>query len=179
MIDKMDSQVLLSYSGKIDYETHETLVERAKNLTDLENVDQVIKKRLIYIIIEGLENIYKHSDFKGTGEAEKKTADDNFSLSASDNCFVVNIGNQVNSLKAGLLKVKLDYINKLDSDSLKQYYNEVITNGVVSDNSGAGLGMIRIALKSSNHINYKLERLENDYYYFNMWVELPKLLKRV
>ncbi len=171
-------KILLSYSGKIDYGVHESLVEEAKNLPDFDNIDVVVKKRLIYIIIEGLENIYKHSDFSYSvkGGAGK---DDNFSLANLNDSFIVRNGNQVTAMKAGLLKVKLDYINSLNANSLKEYYNEIITNGLVSENSGAGLGMIRISLKSNSRINYSLEKLETDLYYFNMWVILPKLLKTI
>lgn len=172
----MDSDlVLLSYCGKIDFETHESLIDQAKNLPELNDVDLIIKKRLIYIIIEGLENIYKHSD--NHQKPNQHNYEDNFILRSTPEGYVISIGNLIGSRKAKQLKQKIEYINTLNPESLKKHYNEIITNGLISEKNGAGLGIVRIALKSSNKINYSIAEIDSDTYYFKMWVDLPKSLK--
>lgn len=174
----MDSElVLLSYCGKIDYETHESLIDQAKNLPELNDIDLIIKKRLIYIIIEGLENIYKHSDNPHDASI-KNDLEDNFILISTADSYTISIGNLVHSQKAKQLKQQIEYINTLDQESLKKHYNEIITNGLVSEKNGAGLGIVRIALKSGNKINYSIIEIDSDTHYFKMWVELPRSLKR-
>jgi len=43
----------------------------------------------------------------------------------------------------------------MDKDELKLYYQEVLNNGNVSDKGTAGLGMIDIARKSGNKLEYQ------------------------
>ena len=52
------------------------------------------------------------------------------------------------------LKAKLDKINALDKEGLRSYYKEVLDNGQYSVHGGGGLGMIDIARKSGNKLDY-------------------------
>ena len=61
------------------------------------------------------------------------------------------------------LKAKLDKINALDKDGLRSYYKEVLDNGKYSVHGGGGLGMIDIARKSGNKLEYDFSDV-NDYF---------------
>jgi transposase-like protein len=54
-----------------------------------------------------------------------------------------------------VLERRLVAINGMDKDELKLYYQEVLNNGNVSDKGTAGLGMIDIARKSGNKLEYQ------------------------
>lgn len=58
---------------------------------------------------------------------------------------------------ADSLKQRIDLLNSLDAQGVKDFYKSTITNGVFTKGGGAGLGLIEIAKISGNPINYNFE----------------------
>lgn len=75
-------------------------------------------------------------------------------ISKKDDNFVIQTGNYVDNESAEDLEAKLDQINGMDKEELKKYYQDVLSNGQLSEKGTAGLGMIDIARKSGNKLEY-------------------------
>ena len=69
---------------------------------------------------------------------------------------------------------KIDYINSLNRDELKAYYKEVLNNGELSEKGGGGLGLIDIAKKSRNKLQYSFREIDEDYSFFTLTVKILK-----
>jgi len=50
---------------------------------------------------------------------------------------------------------KIDQLNKLTTDEIKRLYRETINNSAFSAKGGAGIGMIDMARKTGNKLNYQ------------------------
>ena len=70
------------------------------------------------------------------------------------------------------LKARLDKINNLDKEGLRSYYKEVLNNGQYSVHGGGGLGMIDIARKSGNKLDYDFSNLNTDYGIFTLKIKI-------
>jgi hypothetical protein len=53
-----------------------------------------------------------------------------------------------------LLKGKLEEINAMTADEVKELYKSVLADGKLSEKGGGGLGMIDIARKSGEKLDY-------------------------
>ena len=69
---------------------------------------------------------------------------------------------------------KIDYINSLNRDELKAYYKEILNNGELSEKGGGGLGLIDIAKKSRNKLQYSFREIDEDYSFFTLTVKILK-----
>jgi hypothetical protein len=63
-------------------------------------------------------------------------------------------GNFVEQSDVGELKGRLEEINSMDKDEIKELYKSVLADGKMSEKGGGGLGMIDIARKSGEKLDF-------------------------
>jgi L-cysteine desulfidase len=70
------------------------------------------------------------------------------------------------------LRDRLDQVNSLDKEGLKLLYKDVRLNTSLSDSGGAGIGIIDIARKSENKLEYSFKDLNNQFSLFSLLVRI-------
>lgn len=109
------------------------------------DIQPVLYKKLLTLMIEVLENILKYSDrFEGF-VAENPEFLPEFELQRDDQGFIVKARNPVLDEDMEDISRKIRKINSSGDEELKKYYRETITNGVFTAKGGAGLGFIEMA----------------------------------
>ena len=162
-----EDEVIFAYKGSITANLITNILETIE--TRLKVIDEEIKiRRKVYnVLVEALQNLYHHIDgppFNKDGSLNEKFAICVFSRSA--NQYKVSTGNFVQSDKIKLLKDRMDQINYLNEDELKSLYRLVLNNKEFSEKGGGGLGMIDIAKRTGNKLEYKFYEYDNNYYFF-------------
>jgi hypothetical protein len=127
-----------------------------------------IKKKVYSAMVESLENIYKHQDIISSNTDFQPR----FSLFYDDKELVIYASNSILNKKVDPLKEKLEKVNSLDKDGLKDLYKLTILSGNVSPKGGAGLGIINIAKVSESKINFNFEPINDKYTYFTINVAI-------
>ena len=118
---------------------------------------------------ECLQNIVKHGDHTNHDNAAV------FLIGRSDEAYIVISGNPIHKSEKDSLKSKLDNINSLDKDGLKQLYKDIIKNTQISDKGGAGLGFVDMARKSGQPLEFDFVDLENDGAFFCLKCSIPRV----
>ncbi len=129
-----------------------------------------IQKRIYYIMVEGLQNITMHQE-EADEYLEKYPGI--FAIQKQENFYYVTTGNLVLNDKIPNLKARIDQINSLDRDELKQLHKEILRTGSISDKGGAGLGLIEMARKSGNKLVASFELVNDKYSYFYLQTRVP------
>ena len=70
--------------------------------------------------------------------------------------------------KIKFLKDKIDKINSLSKDELKDMYKFILNHQKLSAKGGGGLGLVDIARKTGNKLEYTFQHYQDDYYFFNL-----------
>jgi hypothetical protein len=83
-------------------------------------------------------------------------------------------GNYILTKNVDGFKAKLDKINNMDKEQLKDYYKEVLSEGGFSDKGGGGLGMIDIARKSGQKLDYTFTQVDDKYSFFNLNIKITQ-----
>jgi hypothetical protein len=86
--------------------------------------------------------------------------------SKTDNGYTVTTGNVLPSANINNLKSKLDEINNLQADEIRNVYRQMLSNSEFSDKGGAGLGLIEMAKKTGNKLDYDFVPLDEEFSYF-------------
>jgi hypothetical protein len=68
----------------------------------------------------------------------------------------------------------LDDINALTKEELKDYYKEILNNGEMSMKGGGGLGMIDIARKTGQKLNYNFMSVDEKYSFFSLNIKISQ-----
>lgn len=149
--------ILLSFKGVVTSELLSSVLSIMESKMDYMEESPKMKKKVFNVLVECLQNLYHHIDdsdeFRDRNRIEAQSA--LFMIAKKDDSFVIRTGNYVETEQAEELKERLDQINGLDRDELKKLYQEVLSNGSMSDKGTAGLGMIDIARKSGNKLEYQ------------------------
>ena len=131
-------------------------------------------KRILLVMIEALENIMKHSRkpacIAETGQDSVST----LSIMREGNMFSLCSSNILDNSAMPVLQKKLDHLNSLSKQEVKDLYKDTITNGEFTNTGGAGLGLIEIAKISGNKIGYEFRPLHETCSIFTLQVKIEE-----
>lgn len=166
--------VLHYFVGEI---TEEVLTETLKSVEALleeKEVDFKKSRKVYNILVEALQNLFHHTDAQASEELnkghQKKTV--KFILAQKNEEYNIFVANYIFKDNIPSLKSKIDKVNGLDKQGLRDYYKEVLNNGQYSEHGGGGLGMIDIARKSGNQLDYSFEDVNEDYGLFTLTIKV-------
>ncbi len=161
-------EVLISHYGPLSYEEIGYLLNKMTAILDRYAFGITVKKKVYAAMVESLENIYKHQDvIDGNLNYLPK-----FSLQLDEKYICLTASNSITKGKTPSLRERLDKVNMLDKNGLKDYYKEIILSGNVSQKGGAGLGIVNIAKVTENKLDYTFEDVDNNHSYFTLKIKV-------
>lgn len=86
--------------------------------------------------------------------------------SKTDDGYTITTGNIIASVQVNDLKNRLDEVNKLDIKEIKSLYKQILNTAEFSSKGGAGLGLIEMAIKTGNKLDYDFVPVDEDFSYF-------------
>jgi hypothetical protein len=159
-------EVIVAYKGSINAEVISNTLSLIESKLD-ESMEQTgVKKKLYNVLVESLQNLFHHVDAVGTDESESNFGA--FVLAKQEQGFRISTGNFIRSDKSKVLKEKIDKINSLSKEELKDFYKFVLNNQSFSEKGGGGLGLIDIARKTGNKLDYTFYDYNKDFEFFNL-----------
>ncbi len=159
-----------SFIGEITSEKITTILEEVeRKLHTLEAVDQKTHKRLFYVGVESIQNLFHHAEgvfCKGIYNKRIKMVAIKILRTAKGFEFIT--WNFVTFDKIDKIAERIDSINKLTKEDLKEYYKMVLNNSQYSEKGGGGLGMIDIARKAEGRFSYEFKEIQKNLALFRL-----------
>jgi hypothetical protein len=168
----MSQKLILVYQGDFTQETTKSILTMAERNLDSSGEESNIKRKVFNVMVEALQNIVKHSDEMVEGTIRSHAAI--FLIGRETNRYSIMSGNPIRKTNIPGLQKKLDQINTLDKEGLKELYKEIIKNTTISDKGGAGLGFIDMARKSGTQLEFSFPEMNAEYCFFCLKVNVPR-----
>jgi hypothetical protein len=170
--EKMErNNILLSFKGEVTSDLLTSILSIMENKMDDFQEEPKMKKKVYNVLVECLQNLYHHMDEIPDARADKlKSAI--FMIGKIANTYTIFTGNYILNENVNALKNRLDKVNSLNKDELKLYYKEVLNNGEMSLKGGGGLGMIDIARKTGEKIDYKFLEINDKISFFTLNIKV-------
>jgi hypothetical protein len=175
LYNKMEcNNIMLSFKGDITSELMTSILQIMESRLENMGEDPRVKKKVYNVLVECLQNLYHHIDdeplkhdplFSGTKSAI-------FMIGISPSGYTIMTGNYIKREKVSGLEGRLDQINALDPEALKSLYKEVLNNEEISSKGGGGLGMIDIARKTGQKLNYAFSPVNSEYSFFSLNIKV-------
>lgn len=162
-----DTSILLSYHGAFNIHTIDTLLKSIRDTLEKLGIDKRTNKSVYSISAECLENILKHGKSFDDKPVEGKFA---FSFLDGRLCFLV--ANHIAVEDRIKLEKKLQNLDNLSMESIKEVYKQDLVNGEISERGGAGLGMYVMAMKSKKNFFYQFTEDEKDHHFYSLKVDI-------
>jgi hypothetical protein len=163
--DMIQNRINYGYRGTFSREVSDGLIEFAQGIFNQTDLDKKLKKRVVFILVECVQNITRHQELP---EEASRENDGIFLIQSLDEMYNISQGNMIRNEHLDALKEKLDMVNSMDQEELKKQYKGILAEAAISEKGGAGLGLIEIARRSGNKIRYTFKPVDDTYSFFYM-----------
>jgi len=161
-----EKDVLLAFTGEFDHLLITSLLKNIKTKLALEPGQKNTGKRVYNVLVESIENISRHASHESISVSKSI-----FLLCRSKTKYTIVTGNPILNHQIPGLKERFAQISNLTTDELKQLYRKQILSGKTSVNS-AGLGIIDIAIRTGNNIQYDFRPLTETTSFYQFQTEI-------
>lgn len=155
-----EENLLFVYRGVITSENSVPLLLLLEKEMERSEFSYLGRKRLFMFVLESLQNVSRHKDSCDTAAMSIVV------YSKTDGGYSVSTGNVISSSNIPDLKERLDGINKLNVDEIRSVYRRMLSNSKISSKGGAGLGLIEMAKKTGNRLDYDFLEIDDEKSYF-------------
>jgi hypothetical protein len=170
--EKMDEHnILLSFKGDVTSELLTSILSIMESKMENIQEEPKIRKKVYNVLVECLQNLYHHMDETATSGAEKQRSAI-FMIGKDKSEYTIITGNYMYTENVSSFKDKLDKVNSLNKEELKEYYKSILNNGHMSHKGGGGLGMIDIARKSGQKLMYDFSKLDENLTFFSLMIKV-------
>lgn len=159
-------KIVLAYGGEIKNGVVSNVMSIMDNTLENET-NASLKRRVLYVVLECIQNIEKHAD-----EFVDKDNKASFLVFKKDEDYLVSFCNIINNSNIDGLKEKIDKVNSLSKAELTEFYKKSLRENTISEKGGAGLGLIEISRKSGNKIDYLFEPVDKENSSFSLMVKI-------
>ncbi len=164
-----DGKIIVSHFGEFTQDLVNSLTTSIEEMMFDSGDKKGIVKRMFSILVEGLQNIRIH------GERDEDRNQVSFLIvMQQEEKYIVTFGNLVKAESVGKIMSRIDMLNNLPVEKVKELYMETLSNGIMSSKGGAGLGFITVSLKSKNKIKYHNEQVSDDLVFFTQSVQINR-----
>ncbi len=167
-----EQSLILVYEGEFTQEITKSVLAMAERNMDSMGEESSVKRKVFNVMVECLQNIVKHGEgYKMSEEYEYNSV---FMIGKRGDEYIIASGNPLANEDVEKLRDKLDQVNSLDKDGLKQLYKDIIKTTSLSDKGGAGLGFVDMARKSGQKLEYDFVDIDGKTSFFSLKTTIPR-----
>jgi hypothetical protein len=166
-----ENELILVYSGDFSQDLTKTLLAFTERKLSSEVIGDQARKKIFNIMVEMLQNISKNNV---KTEAVISMHSPVFMIGETDTSYNLISSNMILNSNIQFLRKRIDEVNALNAEGLKELYKKVRLNSTFSNVGGAGIGIIDMARKSENKLTYSFDEIDEN---CSMYSLLIKVLK--
>lgn len=176
LYDDLEKQrIMLSFKGDLSADLVTALLGLVEMKMEVVEPDHRVQKRVFNVVMECLQNLFHHNSriAAGNGDGNKRDEPHGVVMIAHDESgYSILTGNYMAQGQVNDLKKHLDLVNGCEPQQLRDLYKTTLANGKFSINGGGGLGLIDIARKSGQKLEYGFVPLDNENTFFSLNVNV-------
>jgi hypothetical protein len=157
-----EQNIMFSYRGHLSQDVMMSLLAMTEKKLEMEESNQSIRNKLFNVMVECMQNITRHCVPSTSGEMPL------FMIGKGQEGYTIYSGNPIHMDKVRDLKNKLLKINTMSKEELKEFHKLWIQSDHSSDQADTILGLIDIARKTGNKLDFDFEPTRDDNYYFSL-----------
>jgi len=163
-----DKDFSLHYKGPFTDEITSRILNISENTIMESRGLPRVNRKVSFLLVECFQNIIKHAE--GRGENYEDQLPGMFAFVNKGPLYAINSINPVHNHEVNYLKKAVDMVNYMDREALKHMYQRQLRYAELNDKGGAGLGLIELARRSGQKLNYCFDPVDSQRSYFHQQV---------
>ena len=162
-----DDDLSFIYLGRFDNSVLGMATELWKGYMGKSSDTEGQKNKVSFLMIESFQNILRYGL---SGRTEDETSGEIFVVRRRENTYYITSGNYIDNSKIENIQGKLERVNSMTADELKQIFVETLTNKQLSKEGGAGLGFVEMIRKTKEKLEFKFVPVDKNrsFFYFQL-----------
>src|SRR5664280_973967 len=165
--DLTTANTILYYKGNVDSDVINHVLDTVEDKMVEVKEQSKLRKKVYNVLVESLQNLYHHVD-KVPGDFDDQTCE-RFCLlvvkKVNDGYRIIT-GNFVHVENIEKLEEKIKRINRSSHEEIKELYKFILNHQRISAKGGGGLGLVDIARKTGNKLDYTFKKYNDNYFFF-------------
>jgi len=170
--DSRKHGIFLSICGPLSQDLMVEMGEILKRKMKVDGAEETVIKKVFAILVEINQNIIYYS----TEKVKIENSDGNegemgcgiITIGYENDHYFLTSGNMIENHQIDGLKERLIKTNGMEKEELDQWYREKRKKGPKPGSRGADLGLIEVARKVSQPLEFDFEKIENDLSFFTL-----------
>jgi len=165
--DQKDGDIILHYKGNVDSDVINHVLDTVEDKMVEVDEQPKLRKKVYNVLVESLQNLYHHVD-RVPGDFEDQTAEKYGLLVVKrvKGGYKIITGNFVQAENIEKLEEKIKRINRSSHEEIKELYKFILNHQRISAKGGGGLGLVDIARKTGNKLEYAFNEYNEQYSFF-------------
>jgi len=165
--DQLKNNIILFYKGNVDSDVINHILDTVEDKMIQVNDQSRLRKKVYNVLVESLQNLYHHVD-KVPDDFEDQTSEKFGMLIVQkvDRSYKIITGNFVKADNVERLEEKIKKINRSSHEEIKELYKFILNHQRISAKGGGGLGLVDIARKTGNKLEYTFKEYNDKYSFF-------------
>lgn len=166
--------ILFSFSGYLSEGILYSLGDTLRQKMTLDETDITTIKKVFSVFIEQAQNIIRYSAEKVLGNVGKSVelSSGMVTIGTEQGRFFIVCANTILEEDVPRLKQRLEVLQKMDKDEIKAYYKEQLREAPDEGSRGATIGLIEIARRASEPIQFDFDRIDAEKFFFCLKVSI-------
>ncbi|MBI9059253.1 SiaB family protein kinase [Labilibaculum sp. DW002] len=152
--EKIDEDSIFDYMGKIEDENVTEILMCIEQILKAKDESPKVFRKIFNILVELVQNLYHHGEVPSDFDVSYKKFGV-LILRDEGTQYRICAGNFIKIDGLRLIRDRIDQINTLSSTETQSLYRIILGNEEFSEKGGGGLGMVDIARKSGNNMEYQ------------------------
>ena len=175
-----EKNINISYSGPLWDDGVKGIAEMVRASLSQDELPRKVSKLIFSVFVEQVTNILMYSaekEYYGQDNTEE-VAVGMLLMGNKGKTYFMQTGNMVKNENVERIRSKIDHVNSLNKEELRQYQRERMrSENDNPESKGGGLGFIEVARRATGPIGYSFEPIDENLSYFSMYVEISTELE--
>jgi anti-sigma regulatory factor (Ser/Thr protein kinase) len=159
------------YQGSFNDEITERIIDISETSISSKQEQTKMGNKVSFLLAECFQNVIRHGENPSLRKLTSETAGI-FITRNIGKSYYISSANLIENKDVEGLKSKLEHINNLTPEELKAMYLNVLSDSEFSSKGGAGLGLIEMARKSGQKLDFDFETIDKEFSFFYLQIKL-------
>lgn len=166
--DQLKDNIILYYKGNVDSDVINHVLDSVEEKMMAVDENPKLRKKVYNVLVESLQNLYHHVDKVPEDFEEQVEKYGLLIVRKVPEGYRIVTGNFVQAENMEKLEEKIKRINRSTHEEIKELYKFILNHQRISAKGGGGLGLVDIARKTGNKLDYAFITYNETYSFFYM-----------
>jgi hypothetical protein len=164
--DQPKDNIILYYKGNVDSDVINHILDSVEEKLVAVDEQPKLRKKVYNVLVESLQNLYHHVDRVPDDYEEQAEKFGLLVVRKVAEGYRIVTGNFVQAENMEKLEEKIKRINRSTHEEIKELYKFILNHQRISAKGGGGLGLVDIARKTGNKLEYAFVSYNDNYSFF-------------